>query len=144
MVGRSLSELKNGEKQPIVKAVNLKKVSEIDAILTDSATGVIAPVERSVEACAYMELWFHPKEEDLSAGSSNITVKFYKKFGDESVLAETVTVSNPALTKATAGKIDIETVDADMDSYDTYKIEGTISLASGGTISLRVGKKTQG
>ena len=140
---KTIEELGRGEIQKFTKNRNTKKVTERDTILTASTTGVITALSRYVNANSEMELWFHAGTENLAGGDA-LTVKFYKRFGYNNRLVETVNLTSPDVTAGTAEKIDIKPVHADIESYDVYLLEGTVTVAAGGTLDLVMCKKTQG
>ena len=124
--------------------VNSKKVTENDD-QNVSSVGVITAVKRPINRCSFMEFWFIASTTAKNlAGGDTLTVKFYKRADGLDYLAETLSVTTPAVTALTAVKVDVEPVNAPLESYEFYTVEGTITLPSGGTAKLLVGKKSQG
>ena len=124
--------------------VNSKKVTENDDQNVSSA-GVITAVKRPINRCSFMEFWFIASTATKNlAGGDTLTVKFYKRADGLDYLAETLSVTTPAVTALTAVKVDVEPVNAPLESYEFYTVEGTIAVPSGGTAKLLVGKKSQG
>ena len=124
--------------------VNSKKVTENDDQNVSSA-GVITAVKRPINRCSFMEFWFIASTATKNlAGGDTLTVKFYKRVDGLDYLAETLSVTTPAVTALTAVKVDVEPVNAPLESYEFYTVEGTIAVPSGGTAKLLVGKKSQG
>ena len=124
--------------------VNSKKVTENDDQNVSSA-GVITAVKRPINRCSFMEFWFIATTALKNlAGGDTLTVKLYKRVDGVDYLAETLSVTTPAVTALTAVKVDVEPVNAPLESYEFYTVEGTIKLPSGGTAKLLVGKKSQG
>ena len=142
-MNETLSDIRNGRPLDKFSGVSSKKTSEMDEIVSKSTTGAITAEFKSVNACPYMEMWFTAYAENL-AGGDTLSVKFYKVFGSDRVLGETVSVTVPAVTKNTAVKADVETVSASLESYDYYTVEGTITVVAGGSVTVLVGKKSQG
>ncbi len=143
---KSISELRRTDKdsqQGWTENRNIKKVSEMDEILATSSTGVIVETQRPILACSELELWFFAASQNI-AGGDTITVKFYKRYNETPVLAETVTVDSPAVTAGQAQKVDVLTTDAEIESYDDYAVSGTTTLTGDGTVAILMGKKTQG
>lgn len=133
--------------QQFTNNVNSKKVLEEDTVTVTAVTGVISATGNkfSVSRCSFMEMWFFATTSAKNlAGGDTLSVKFYKKYNDVAYLGETVSVTTPAVTALQAVKVDVEPVSADLESYDFYTVEGTVTIPSGGTAAVLVGKKTQG
>jgi len=146
MVVKSNSELRIGNvdsQQKYTESRNTKRVAENDAVMSESLTGVIVETLRDVSFCSDFEVWLSAAVQNI-AGGDTLTIKFYKKFGNDKILAETVTVETPAVTALESQKVDVVTTDAEIDSYDFYTISGTVTLVATGTCNLNVSKRSQG
>jgi len=141
---QTINEMTNGVPLNFVDGVASKKVMENDVQEVSSA-GVITLAKKDVSRCSTMEFWFYATTALKNlAGGDTLTVKFYKRADGVDYLAETLSVKTPAVTALTAVKVDVEPVNAPLESYEFYTVEGTIKLPSGGTAKLLVGKKSQG
>jgi len=126
-----------------VDVIASKITSEIDSILVASTSGLLVQTKRKVNACSVMEMWFFPKTQNL-AGGQTFTINFYKYLDGVPVIGESITVTTPAVTAAECGKVDVETVDAEIESYDSYDVTGTVTVVDGGTVEVQMAKKTKG
>jgi len=141
---QTINEMTNGVPLNFVDGVASKKVMENDVQEVSSA-GVITLAKKDVSRCSTMEFWFYATTALKNlAGGDTLTVKFYKRADGVDYLAETLSVTTPAVTALTAVKVDVEPVNAPLESYEFYTVEGTIAVPSGGTAKLLVGKKSQG
>lgn len=141
---QTINEMTNGVPLNFIEGVASKKVTENDE-QTVSSAGVITLAKKDVSRCSFMEFWFIASTATKNlAGGDTLTVKFYKRADGLDYLAETLSVTTPAVTALTAVKVDVEPVNAPLESYEFYTVEGTITLPSGGTAKLLVGKKSQG
>lgn len=141
---QTINEMTNGVPLNFVDGVASKKVMENDVQEVSSA-GVITLAKKDVSRCSTMEFWFYATTALKNlAGGDTLTVKFYKRVDGLDYLAETLSVTTPAVTALTAVKVDVEPVNAPLESYEFYTVEGTIAVPSGGTAKLLVGKKSQG
>jgi len=133
------------EGQTFTKNVNVKKVIEQDIVPVTfaSTTATVAKMTKLIQRCSFMELWIGALGENLASGST-LTVKFYKTINGTQFDGETVTVDVPAVTANTCKVVEIVPILAELESYDRYSIEGSVTIVAGGTIELLVGKKTQG
>lgn len=133
--------------QQFTNNVNSKKVVEEDVITVTPVTGVMSASANKfpVSRCSFMEMWFFATTSAKNlAGGDTLSVKFYKRFNNVDYLGETVSVTSPAVTALTAVMVEVEPVEAGLESYDFYTVEGTLTIPSGGTAGILVGKKTQG
>jgi len=141
---QTINEMTNGVPLNFVDGVASKKVMENDVQEVSSA-GVITLAKKDVSRCSTMEFWFYATTALKNlAGGDTLTVKFYKRADGVDYLAETLSVTTPSVTALTAVKVDVEPVNAPLESYEFYTVEGTIAVPSGGTAKLLVGKKSQG
>lgn len=123
--------------------VNSKKITENDE-QTVSAAGVITVVKKPINRCSTMEFWFYATTTAKNlAGGDSLTVKLYKRVDGLDYLIETLTVTSPAVTAKTGAKVNLVSVNP-IESYEFYTVEGTITIPSGGSAKLIVGKKSQG
>jgi len=139
---KSIGEIITGEPMDKLTGVANKVVMEKDIITVTAVTGVIVEKMERVQACSIFELWLSAAVQNI-AGGDTLTIKFYKLFGTSRVLAETVTADTPAVTAGETRKVDVDTTDADINSYDFYSVTGTVTLVATGTCELVMGKKTQ-
>jgi len=131
--------------QQFSENVNVKKVIEQDVIPVTvvTTTATLTTSKRTVSRCSEMELWVGAIEENIASGSS-VTFKFYKVVDGTEFLCETLVVSVPAVTAGTSAKASVLPLTADIESFDFYSIEGSVTVVNGGGIKLLVGKKSQG
>lgn len=140
---QTINEMTNGVPLNFVDGVASKKVTENDEQEVSSA-GVITLAKKDVSRCSAMEFWFYATTAAKNlAGGDSLTVKLYKRVGGVDFLVETLTVTTPAVTALTGAKVDLVSANP-IESYEIYTVEGTITLPSGGTAKLVVGKKSQG
>lgn len=133
--------------QQFTNNVNSKKVVEEDVITVTPVTGVMSASANKfpVSRCSFMEMWFFATTSAKNlAGGDTLSVKFYKRSNNVDYLGETVSVTSPAVTALTTVMVEVEPVEAGLESYDFYTVEGTLTIPSGGTAEILVGKKTQG
>jgi len=133
--------------QQFTNNVNSKKVVEEDVVTVTPVTGVMSASANKfpVSRCSFMEIWFFATTSAKNlAGGDTLSVKFYKRLNGVDYLGETVSVTSPAVTALASAKVDVVPASADLESYDFYTVEGTVTIPSGGTAAVIVGKKTQG
>lgn len=140
---QTINEMTNGVPLNFVDGVASKKVTENDE-QTVSAAGVITVAKKDISRCSTMEFWFYATTALKNlAGGDSLTVKLYKRVDGVDYLAETATLTSPPVSALTAAKVNLTTTNP-IESYEFYTVEGTITLPSGGTAKLIVGKKSQG
>lgn len=143
----TIDDLNKGFRMNYVDAVASKKVLEQDTITVTAVSGDISASANKfpVMRCSFMEMWFFATTAAKNlAGGDTLSVKFYKRLNGTDYLVETVSVTSPAVTALTAVMVEVEPVEAGLESYDFYTVEGTLTIPSGGTAGILVGKKTQG
>lgn len=141
----TLDDLSKGFGVNHVSGVVSKKALEQDTVI--AVAGVISAASNkfSISRCSFMEMWFFATTSAKNlAGGDTLSVKFYKRLNGVDYLGETVSVTSPAVTALQAVKVDVDPASADLESYDFYTVEGTVTIPSGGTAAVLVGKKTQG
>ena len=141
----TLDDLSKGFGVNHVSGVVSKKALEQDTVI--AVAGVISAASNkfSISRCSFMEMWFFATTSAKNlAGGDTLSVKFYKRLNGVDYLGETVSVTSPAVTALASAKVDVVPASADLESYDFYTVEGTVTIPSGGTAAVIVGKKTQG
>lgn len=140
---QTINEMTNGVPLNFVDGVASKKVTENDE-QTVSAAGVITVAKKDINRCSTLEFWFYATTTAKNlAGGDSLTVKLYKRVDGTDFLIETLTVITPPVLALTGAKVNLVSVNP-IESYEFYTVEGTITLPSGGTAKLVVGKKSQG
>ncbi|HQN73101.1 MAG TPA: hypothetical protein PLB16_06780, partial [bacterium] len=140
---QTINDMTNGIPLNFIDGFASKKVTENDE-QTVSAAGVITVAKKDINRCSALEFWFYATTAAKNlAGGDALTVKLYKRVDGTDYLVETLTVTSPAVTALTGAKVDLVSVNP-VESYEFYTVEGTITIPSGGSAKLVVGKKSNG